>query len=1188
MKKILLFMAVLFASIGASAQSAAPEGYEWATISDGMYAQGGASLTVEDGVNVVAVVAKTDGNEWDSQFFIKASEAVAEGGKFYVSFDYKADAAQGIGTQAHNAPGTYNFWNAIGSVSFTADWQTFSQEITVSADQGKNGGMQSIAFNANVKDEANNYYFKNVVVKTLKVKAGVEMSEITLPVTGVTQTIKVYNNQFSNVAAPLTVVVPAQVSQSWDSQIWFTMSQPLASTAKISLSFDGKASVAKTLAANCHESVDGNGWTSASAFSGAALTSEWNTFSYEFNAAAGIHGFAADLTNGTNEPTYDFKNIKIGATVTVLADQVQETLYNALAAQVKAATEYISATRDELEAIKATAIKTKYVPQLEAEYDNLDGGVKQEIITLYDSNALTSENASKLEDAILAIVAKVAEIKAEATKATAAFYPVAEGDYLIMNAEGGFIGGGTSWGTRATLIGKPQWFTLAEAENGYTLDSHQSNGGNSHYLASGLYCDANAEDWTITAMDEENTIFTISNQSGKYLSAKNGMQGTIELVGEEEMGMSELWAFVPMSKIVADTEIATTKDPVDVTAIVKDPELKRNGNTDGNWTITSYDGTGKPSNWAEGQGGNNVSCAESWHSTNGFKAVQTVTLPKAGLYIFTAQGFVRENQPEVMPYFFAGEEKAEFNWYTGDINNMVNAYAAMLKGEFQLKNLYYVAKEDGEQIEIGFAGEQTSNNWNLFGDVTAMYAGEAPALQQTNPANGGYVEAAPAKLMFMFNQEIAKADIEVANIAVEGQGDMEVAAENIEVIDGNTVVLTSEDLTALPSGSVVYAAVKIYGQSYDMSFTVMEALAVATSGVDEGEVWVKFNQNIDFAEGAAQTATLFAAGEGAEPIEVELTLDEEAFDVLVATLPVDIKAGNYTLQIAAATVMSTVTEMTNEQLSIDVEAEDGPAAGIAESIIEASEALAAVQEKITEDMTEAAAEAEAIQEKLGAAYAAFEAATESEETTAEDYLAIKDSIAAVNEQIAALNDAVTPKCDLTKEMFHEWTAADATGEIVDKVVYPDYNVGTSTGMVYGYSTVGYLAYADLTGAEKLVITSTEGAPRCCFNRVEDNGTVNAETPRDAKYFTEEVVDGVKTTTIDIAAITADYGFAHLHAIKGANWANVTVTSMQIVGTPTAINSISIAAIKNGKFLNNGKIVIVKNGKTYNVAGQMVK
>jgi len=141
---------------------------------------------------------------------------------------------------------------------------------------------------------------------------------------------------------------------------------------------------------------------------------------------------------------------------------------------------------------------------------------------------------------------------------------------------------------------------------------------------------------------------------------------------------------------------------------------------------------------------------------------------------------------------------------------------------------------------------------------------------------------------------------------------------------------------------------------------------------------------------------------------------------------------------------------------------------------------------------------------------------------------------------------VVETINLTADMYHQWTSDDASATITSTPVYPAYALNESTGLVYGDGNVYYLNYADLSEYKQLIITSTEGTPRCCFNRAGDNGTVTVETPRDSAYFTDVTEGGVKTTIVDLAAIVKDKGFAHLLCIKGYNWANTTVTSLVLV------------------------------------------
>lgn len=145
--------------------------------------------------------------------------------------------------------------------------------------------------------------------------------------------------------------------------------------------------------------------------------------------------------------------------------------------------------------------------------------------------------------------------------------------------------------------------------------------------------------------------------------------------------------------------------------------------------------------------------------------------------------------------------------------------------------------------------------------------------------------------------------------------------------------------------------------------------------------------------------------------------------------------------------------------------------------------------------------------------------------------------------------------NLTASMFHEWTGIDASATVKTENVNGACELNASTGLPYGNSNVKYLYYADLSKYSKLEVTASSGEPRFCFNREvpngsdENGGNVVIEYPRDKdskKYETvTDNADGTKTYTINLAAIVKVYGYAHLNCIKGANWANVTVTSMKL-------------------------------------------
>lgn len=113
-------------------------------------------------------------------------------------------------------------------------------------------------------------------------------------------------------------------------------------------------------------------------------------------------------------------------------------------------------------------------------------------------------------------------------------------------------------------------------------------------------------------------------------------------------------------------------------------------------------------------------------------------------------------------------------------------------------------------------------------------------------------------------------------------------------------------------------------------------------------------------------------------------------------------------------------------------------------------------------------------------------------------------------------------------------------------------IGTAAGNVYGDTNVN--AFADLSGFDKLIVTVAPdaGSPRFLFNRDADEGQYNANEAEShlidntkggwlSKYFAQ---DG-NTYTVDLKQMVNDKGYAHLHAIKGANWQNVTIESMML-------------------------------------------
>lgn len=368
--------------------------------------------------------------------------------------------------------------------------------------------------------------------------------------------------------------------------------------------------------------------------------------------------------------------------------------------------------------------------------------------------------------------------------------------------------------------------------------------------------------------------------------------------------------------------------------------------------------------------------------------------------------------------------------------------------------------------------------------------------------------------------------------------------------------------------------------------------------------------NLEFDLYAEKINTLAIAAHG-EPGEWKANISSVKTDPSKAavhfqeylTAPDDMRTIAFNLAVADATTYGfsniKVQIVNDDKAAIEEATATADATTLWAETLALNEACYAGRIAETEGCTEASVKA--LTDAIAAGKAALAPAEGDPAPTKESLTAaaqaITDAIAGLKKDAPALADT-----DLTKEMFFTWTAVDATAEKTTQAGC-DYNVGTSTGMPYGDGTVNEYNYADLSAYDHLAITATEGEPRLLFNRAaqdDHQGPLSVELPRDYGQNKYEAVvdngDGSKTYVINLKAIVEKDGYAHLHAIKGANWANTTVTEMKLfVGESkytdvlTGIADVETAgAVKDGKYFINGQIVIVKNGVKYNAAGVAIK
>lgn len=109
---------------------------------------------------------KPEWTEWDSQFFIYASEAIPEGKELRLTMKVRGEKAGSFQTQAHYTPGNYNHYQLFGDGNYTTEWQTITLgPVTVDANhtQEANGKFfQSVALNLSTMQDGNTIYFDDV------------------------------------------------------------------------------------------------------------------------------------------------------------------------------------------------------------------------------------------------------------------------------------------------------------------------------------------------------------------------------------------------------------------------------------------------------------------------------------------------------------------------------------------------------------------------------------------------------------------------------------------------------------------------------------------------------------------------------------------------------------------------------------------------------------------------------------------------------------------------------------------------------------------------------------------------------------------------------------------------------------------------------------------------------------------
>lgn len=169
-----------------------------------------------------------------------------------------------------------------------------------------------------------------------------------------------------------------------------------------------------------------------------------------------------------------------------------------------------------------------------------------------------------------------------------------------------------------------------------------------------------------------------------------------------------------------------------------------------------------------------------------------------------------------------------------------------------------------------------------------------------------------------------------------------------------------------------------------------------------------------------------------------------------------------------------------------------------------------------------------------------------------------------------------------------WYAKDGDNYIVPTPsqtwMQASYRVGEDTSSAfYGAdNNIQQLpGYADVDGYSEIRVyaTSSANVPRFFFANAEFTTTDQVDASKvvwndEDSYFVVKVADAASTRLV---SIRAPYGVS-CKVVRLAALKDVTAS----------ILAVKAESVKAGKFMENGKLVIVKNGQKYNVAGTILK
>ncbi len=436
------------------------------------------------------------------------------------------------------------------------------------------------------------------------------------------------------------------------------------------------------------------------------------------------------------------------------------------------------------------------------------------------------------------------------------------GTYYLQNVGSGlYFGGGTNWGSKATLIEVGIEIDLTSTA---ALDTKISNGGDNHYF-SGEYCDGAATSMYFGKVSDGIYVIKKLDEDG-YIGYDGTNRAIVNNLADASSPNAQ-WRLVTKAQRLATLSAANSGNGVDATFLLKNYRFNRNDTRMSNWTIedvSNADGAATYTNmgvWAADatDANNKGSCAEyapEFYNTE-FHLYQTVTGLPNGVYELSVAGFGRGGRT----IFYANTTEATMAHTSGG-RTYVQAKAAILDGTMTRESTGRFQITDGN---LTFGIKRTSadgNDWAVFNNFRLTYYGP-------------YVSTEPNVSVNISNDTPIR---DVTNWTASQTPTYDAVYNNAEYWNKSAATL-SKTLSNLPAGYYTLTAVAL--TRTDMVATLSaegESVNIATVG--SGTV-----------NGRGGAATWFDEGNGVNT----LTFHHAADGDLTFTLTADATTGDHWL-----------------------------------------------------------------------------------------------------------------------------------------------------------------------------------------------------------------------------------------------------------------------------------------------------